>query len=57
MRRFLFGLAGFAGCLSLIHIYDFVQDQNTYVTFYGTIDFQGHVITKGENQSLIHIYR
>ena len=28
---------------------DFVQDQNTYCDFYGTIDFQGHVVTKGDN--------
>lgn len=27
---------------------DFVQDQNTYKSVYGTIDFQGHVVTKSE---------
>ncbi|MBS6398144.1 MAG: hypothetical protein KH452_13520 [Clostridiales bacterium] len=28
---------------------DFEQDQNRSVDFYGTIDFQGHTVTKGEN--------
>ena len=27
---------------------DFVQDQNTYKYVYGTIDFQGHVVTRSE---------
>ena len=40
----------------ILVVNDFVQDQNTYVTFYGTIDFQGHVITKGENITTVFLY-
>ena len=40
----------------ILVVNDFVQDQNTYATFYGTIDFQGHVITKGENITTVFLY-